>query len=516
MKNVCTAEQMQEIEERTKNDYGISSAELMENAGEAICKILSKKFNNFSSKKILIFCGHGNNGGDGFVVARLLYNLGCQVNVCFLGNKTALKRDAATKFNLAWKRGINIITVNKKNINSVDCHFKDCDIIVDALYGTGLTRPVSGVSEEVINTINASKVFTVSIDMPSGVNADTGQVIGPHIYADLTLALSLLKLSHLLFPAAEAMGQLEILNINIPPEAVNSQSINVHIAEEEDIRSWIPKRLTDSHKGTYGHVLVIAGSKGKCGAAGLTALAALRAGCGLVTLAIPESCHRALEFRPLEVMTIPICETNSGSFSLAAKDALLSCCKDKSAVAIGPGISTEPETVQLLSELLPEIKCPLVIDADGINSLAKHPSIISKLKPNTVLTPHLKEFSRITGVETVKLRENKIEYTSRYSINHSVTIVLKGAASIIAQSNGKIMINPTGNSGMATAGSGDVLTGIISSLIAQGLTSSKAAIVGTYLHGLAGDIYAQAESETSLIAGDLLRTLPESIKRILK
>jgi NAD(P)H-hydrate epimerase len=340
-------------------------------------------------------------------------------------------------------------------------------------------------------------------------------LMGDCIKGDLNLVLALFKQSHLLFPAAELMGEVELIDIGIPPELVESEGIKIQVTEESDLRTWFPRRSADSHKGDYGHVLVIAGSKGKGGAAGLTSLAALRMGCGLVTLALPESCQKAFELHPMEVMTVPAPETDAGTFALSAKNILLNHSRGMSAVAIGPGLSTEPETVQLLRELLPIIDCPLIIDADALNCLAQSMDTISQFKTEAILTPHPKEMSRIMGVETSKILEKRIEFAGKFARDHSVIIVLKGAATVICQPNGLTTINPTGNPGMATAGSGDVLTGIIASLVAQGFSTPKAAIAGTYLHGLSGDIFARKESQASLIAGDLLRTLPETMKRIL-
>ncbi len=517
MKQVTTAKEMQAIDRCAINDYGIPDLELMENAGRGIVDALAKRYpDDLSTKRVLIFCGKGNNGGDGFVIARLLFDMGVTVETLLLGKLSDLKNSAATNANSARKLGIDITEVEETNRQIIDSPLEQCDIVIDALFGTGLTRPASGLYQHTIEKINQAGNFVVAVDIPSGVDSDTGQLMGPHIRADMTIALALLKRSHLLYPAAGIMGELQVVDIKISSQAVDSQSLKLCVTEEADLQSWLTKRSADSHKGTYGHVLVIAGSKGKGGAAGLTALAALRTGCGLVTLAIPESCQRALEFHPLEVMTVPAPETDAGMFALSAKKVLLEHCQGKSVVAIGPGLSTEPETVQLLTELLPAINCPLVIDADAINGLAQSPDLISKLRAGTILTPHPKEMSRISGVETGKILEDRIGSATKFAKDHSVTLVLKGAASIIAQPDGSATINPTGNPGMATAGSGDVLTGIIASLIAQGLSSDKAAIAGAYLHGLAGDIFTQAESEASLIAGDLLRTLPESMKRILR
>ena len=515
MKKVSTAKQIQEMDHLAINYYGIKGLELMENAGKGIVETLKRRFDNLSRKRVLIFCGKGNNGGDGLVTARLLFNMGVHVTVLMLENKANLRIDAATNAESVCKLGISIIEVEKTNISSLERCLESCDIVIDALFGTGLTRPVNNLYKQVIEKINQAKKFVVAVDIPSGLDSDSGQLLGSCIRADLTLALMLLKRCHLLFPAAELMGEIETIDIKIPSEVVDSQTIKVQVTEEADLHSWFRKRATDSHKGNFGHVLVIAGSKGKGGAAGLASLAALRMGCGLVTLALPESCQKALEFNPLEVMTVPAPETDAGTFALSAKKILLNHCKGKAAVAIGPGLSTEPETVQLLNELLPAIDCPLIIDADGVNAIAQSPNLISKLGADTVLTPHPKEMSRISGVETSKILESRIENAEKFARSYSVNIVLKGASTIISEPNGLTTINPTGNPGMATAGSGDVLTGVIASLIAQGFSSPKAAIAGTYLHGLAGDIFAKSESQTSLIAGDLLRTLPESMKRIL-
>ena len=515
MKKVATAKEMKQIDTLATNSYGIEGLKLMENAGTGIVKALQRRFYDFSSKQVVIFCGKGNNGGDGLVVARLLFNMKIPVTIFLLESRVNLKGDAAINAELAFNLGIDIIELGEANLHFLEHHLENCDIVIDALFGTGLTRPVSGTYKQTIYKINQSKKHVTAIDIPSGLDSDTGLLMGDYIHADLTLVLALFKQSHLLFPAAELMGELELIDIGIPPELVESERLEVQVTEESDLRAWFPQRSTDSHKGDYGHVLVIAGSKGKGGAAGLTSLAALRMGCGLVTLALPESCQKAFELNPLEVMTVSAPETDVGTFALSAKKVLFNYSRGMSAVAIGPGLSTEPETVQLLRELLPIIDCPLIIDADAVNALAQSPDTISQLKTDAILTPHPKEMSRVMGVETSKILEKRIEFSRKFAHDHSVIIVLKGAATVISQPHGLTTINPTGNPGMATAGSGDILTGIIASLVAQGFSTPKAAIAGTYLHGLSGDIFSQKESQASLIAGDLLRTLPETMKRIL-
>ncbi len=293
------------------------------------------------------------------------------------------------------------------------------------------------------------------------------------------------------------------------------QNIRVALIEEDDVRSYFANRPKDAHKGNFGHLLVIAGSKGKGGAAGLAALSALRIGTGLVTLAVPECCHAALEFNPLEVMTAPLPETKSGSMSFEALEILLKQSEGKSAVAIGPGISTNLQTIELLLEYLKHVNCPLVIDADGLNCLSRNKRLLAEMSCPVILTPHPKELSRLSGLTTAEIKSRRIEVASKFARDHSVTLILKGAGSVIALPDGDVFINPTGNPGMATAGTGDVLTGMVGGLAAQGFDNQKAAIAGTFLHGLSGDVYAEANSQSTLIASDLLSVLPANLQRIL-
>jgi ADP-dependent NAD(P)H-hydrate dehydratase / NAD(P)H-hydrate epimerase len=512
---VVTAKQMQAIDQQTIDDFAIPGITLMENAGIGVVQELRKSFPNLSKKKIFIFCGKGNNGGDGFVIARHLLNLGSEVTVLLAAKLSELKGGAETNANSVKSMGIQVDELDPDNLNRHDHKLRHCDIIIDALFGTGLNKPASGFMEKVIDKINQFEKFVVSVDINSGVDSDSGQLMGPHVKSDLTLALAYYKQSHLLHPSAGAMKETRLIDIGIPVKACESHKIQVHQSGEEDIKSYFQKRDPNSHKGNYGHVLVLAGSRGKGGAAGLTALAVLRAGAGLCTLALPDSSQKIFEVHPMEVMTVPLAETANGTLSLKAKESILDLLKGKSAVAIGPGISTDPETVALIGEILPQIQCPLVLDADALNALSLHKDWLEKLKPGTVLTPHPKEMSRLTGIPTDEIQKNRVATASKFASDHSLTLVLKGSPSLIALADGSIVINPTGNAGMATGGSGDVLTGIIAGLMAQGLHSSQAAIAGAYIHGEAGDDFAENQSQSTLIAGDLLRCLPETLKRIL-
>jgi ADP-dependent NAD(P)H-hydrate dehydratase / NAD(P)H-hydrate epimerase len=510
---VVTAKQMQAIDRHAIDDLGIPGITLMENAGVGIVRELQKRFSNLSQKKISVFCGKGNNGGDGFVIARHLFNLRSEVRVLLAGNLSDLTGNAKTNALSANKIGVKIVELDQGNFNQFDHKLRHCDIIIDAVFGTGLNKPASGFMEKVIDKINQFNKYVVSVDINSGVDSDSGQLMGPHVKSDLTVALACLKQSHLLHPSAGVMKEVELIDIGIPEKSQQNQNIRIHQSDEREIKSYFKERDPNSHKGDYGHVLVLAGSRGKEGAAGLTALAVLRSGVGLCTLALPASCQNAGQ--PMEVMTVPLPETSSGTLSLKAKGQILELLKDKSALAIGPGITTDAETVALIGELLPLIQCPLVLDADALNAISTHKDWLAELKPETVLTPHPKEMSRLVGTSTEEIQRNRIAVAAKFSADHSLTLVLKGSPSLIGLADGTVVINSTGNAGMATGGSGDVLTGIIAGLMAQGMSPQKASIAGTYIHGMAGDHFANIQSKTTLIAGDLLRCLPESLKRIL-
>ena len=367
---VVTAEQMQAIDRQAIDGFAIPGITLMENAGIGVVQELQKRFPDLPQKKVFIFCGKGNNGGDGFVIARHLANLGAEVKVLSVGKLSELKGDAGINANCARNIGIQVDELDSEHLNRHDHKLRHCDLIIDAVFGTGLNKPVSGFMEKIIDKINQFEKFVVSVDINSGVDSDSGQLMGPHVKSDLTLALACYKQSHLLHPSVGVMKEIRLIDIGIPAKACESQNIQVHQSGEKDIKSYFQQRNPNSHKGDYGHVLVLAGSRGKSGAAGLTALAVLRAGAGLCTLALPDSSQKAVH--PMEVMTIPLAETTSGTLSLKAKESILNLLEGKSAVAVGPGISTDPETVALIGEILPQIQCPLVLDADALNALSLH------------------------------------------------------------------------------------------------------------------------------------------------
>lgn len=506
---------MQAADRTAIEQFKIPGLILMENAGRSVVDLMFTRIPGLTDKKITVLAGKGNNGGDGFVIARHLHQAGVTVHVLLAGKVADLKGDARTQADIAVALGIPVAELNERNLNAQNHSLRHSHILVDALFGTGLSKPATGLYAKLIQKINTAKKYVVAVDLPSGIDADSGQILGPCVKADLTAALALFKRSHLIHPAAECMGEVVKLDIGIPAQAVEAQNIPVTLVEGSDITALLPKRKPNTHKGNYGHTLVIGGSRGKAGAAGLTALAALRAGAGLVTLAIPASCNAALELHPLEAMTLPLPETPAGTIASDAADLCLKNLKNKSALAIGPGLTTHKGVQDFLETLLPEVTCPVVIDADGLNSLAKIPGLLAKMKAEVVLTPHPKEMARLINSTTKAVQARRIETAQEFAQAHGVTVLLKGAPTLVALADGRVRLNPTGNPGMATGGTGDVLTGMIAGFLAQGLSSSDAAIAGAYLHGLTGDRVADELSETSLIAGDLLRALPETLKQIL-
>jgi len=515
LQKIVTASQMQAIDQSAIRKFGIPGLVLMENAGRGVVHLMRRHIPELQNKKVTVVAGKGNNGGDGFVIARHLFHENVDVQILLAGKRSQLKDDARTNANIAFKLGIPIAELTEKNLNAQNHSLRHTQVIVDALFGTGLTRPASGLTAQLIEKINSAQKFVVAVDIPSGFDSNSGRKIGPCVSANLTAALALFKRSHLLFPAAENMGNVYCVDIGIPQSAIDMQKVVVELLEDADIRSLFPQRARNAHKGTYGHTLVMGGSKGKGGAAGLAAMAALRIGSGLVTLAMPESCNASLEFCPLEAMSLALPETKSGSISSKAVDRLLENLKGKSALAIGPGMSTDRSTLDFMEAVLPQVTCPVVIDADGLNGLAQRPQGLKRKKSDWILTPHPKEMSRLTGLATQDIVDNRIDSALEFAKKKKVTLLLKGARTIIASPEGTVAINPTGNPGMATGGSGDVLTGMIAGLLSQGLSPRDATCAGAYLHGLAGDIYAERNSQTSLIAGDLYRTLPEALKHIL-
>lgn len=501
MMRVVTAEEMREIDRRTIEDYGISGQVLMERAGLCVAARVKELF---GQRKVLVLAGGGNNGGDGFVAARQLFNEGWNVRVFLLVKEGRLSPDCLLQYRAAKKLGIPIEF--RSQVEPKDLHSA---VVIDAIFGTGLSKPVVGPVSEIIRLINGTDVPVISVDIPSGISSDNGRIIGEAVKADATVTFGLPKIGHYIHPGAEYTGRLFVEDIGFPRELTNSDSITTTIASRQDAALLLPERPCFSHKGVYGHVLILAGSRGKTGAAIMAARACMRAGAGMVTIGVPEGIAGIVQSVVAEEMVLPLPDDGSGAFGDAALEIVLSFIAGKVDVcAIGPGIGVTTGTKRLVSGLVSVSTVPLVVDADGVNALQGNAAILKRAKSPVILTPHIGEMSRLTGTQKANILSDLPGIARGFSSGFASYLVLKGAPTLVASPEGTVSINTTGNPGMATAGSGDVLTGMIAGLLGQGMNPLDAAVLGVYLHGLSGDIAAADKGMHSLIAGDIIASIP--------
>jgi len=512
---IVTADEMQQIDRRATAEFGIPSVLLMENAGLQVALAIERSFPACLRLPISIFCGKGNNGGDGFVAARHLLNRGRTVHVFLFGKEQETKGDAAINLHILRKMGIPIREIQDRTDLHRDLRMVEkSGLVVDALLGTGAIPPAKGLLGEAISFMNELKRPIIAVDIPSGLGADESQPLGDCVRADLTVTFALPKRSLVLYPAANFAGRLEVANIGIPRQLLQEPEIKLNLIESEEVARAFPPRKRDAHKGTFGHVLVIAGSVGKGGAAAMTGKAALRVGAGLVTLAVPASLTGAMEAKLDEVMKESLPETPEGTIAQSALEKILRLLEGKDCLALGPGLSTHPETKELVKNLIPQVRVPTVVDADGINALSLHLEALSQRNGPLILTPHPGELSRLLSISTEEVQRNRVAIAQKFSSGFHVFLVLKGKGTIVSDPRGEAFLNPTGNPGMATGGSGDVLTGILAGIIASGAEISLALQAGVFIHGLAGDLAAQEWGEEPMIAGDVLAKVPEALREV--
>ncbi len=506
---LVTASEMREMDRLAINDIGIPGVVLMENAAKGATEVFMSHYNPSLDSEILVICGKGNNGGDGYVMARYLHNRGMKVSVIITGRKSAISGDAAVNLSVIEKLGIEISEIHDETVfENFTQRLSGCSYIIDGIFGTGLNSPVTGIYKRIIDAINSSKKTVIAIDIPSGVNSDTGGIMGAAVRADLTVTFGFAKPGHYIHPGALLTGRVVTVDIGIPGMISDRLETTHRLIGIDDFRDDLANETPDVHKGTRGHLLVIAGSKGKTGAAALAAMGALRAGAGLVTVGIPASLNSIMECKLTEAMTAPLPETLSGSLSYSAFDDILRLADDKTAIAIGPGLSTEDETVRLVCEIIKRCSLPMVIDADALNAISMNPEALDLLDNKKIVTPHPGEMGRLAGLTAKDIQQNRLAISREFAIKRKCNLVLKGAGTIVAEPNGVLNINPTGNPCLATGGTGDVLTGIISGLLARGLKEVKAAKAGVYIHGLAADLYAEKNGGSGMIASDLLDKIP--------
>jgi len=502
---VSRVSEMRALDRTAIEEYGIVEELLMENAGQAAYFVLLKEF-GIKNKNFIVFCGVGNNGGDGFVVARKIHSSGGTVKVFILGDRGKFKGAAKINLNIVSRLPVQVRRL--ESIEAIKTDVAHCDGIVDAILGTGITRDVRELYRDVIELINGSGKTVFSIDIPSGVHGDTGKVMGAAVKADYTVTFGLPKIGNMLFPGYDLCGKLYVSHISFPPSMYNADSLQVEINQP----AKLSPRDKNGHKGDFGQVLFIAGASSYFGAPYFAAHSFLKAGGGYSRLAAPASITPFIANKGSEIVFAPQSETSSGSIALQNKRALLELAERMDMVILGPGLSLEEETQQLSRELASEIDKPLLIDGDGITALCKDLQIIQERKAETTLTPHLGEMSRITKMSVREIDANKIDVLQHTAGELNATIVLKGAHSLIGYPDGRVFINMSGNSGMATAGSGDVLTGTIAAMFGLGLPLQDAARKGVFIHGLSGDLAAQDKGQDGLTAQDILDYLPLAVK----
>ncbi len=529
---VVTAAEMRQIDQDTIEGIGIPGIVLMETAGHAIVRAIEQYYP--TCHRIGIFVGKGNNGGDGLVIARQLAHAGRDIHLFLVSPADNFTGDAEINLQIAKrltgnfgnpqaarKGGLRIEEILTDTALKSDANIASCELLVDAIFGTGLRGAVRAPMAPIIDTINNRSIPILSVDLPSGLDADTGNPLGTCVQADRTVTIGLPKRGLLVHPGAEFAGKLEVVDIGFPEQVIDAQGIKVNWTTATQASQWVPPRPPASHKGIYGRVLIVAGSTGMTGAAALASEAALRAGAGLVTLATPKHLNPILESLLPEVMTLPLPETDAGSLSVSASSAILEFAEEtKSVLAIGPGLSQHPDTVRLVHQLVREnreqaLNLRMVVDADGLNALSQAPEVITLLDREAILTPHPGEMSRLTSSSIPSLEADRIRAAQQFASEHNLMLVFKGAPTVTGLPNGDVWINSTGNPGMATGGMGDVLTGIIAGLMAQGHSSETAAVLGVYLHGVAGDIVAEALGMHGLIASDVLKAVPRAIASLV-
>ena len=509
---VLNAAQMREVDRRTIEEIGIPSIVLMENAGHQVVEAMGSAFEDLGTQRVAVLCGRGNNGGDGFVVARTLWQQGTEVAVFLLGAVADVHGDAKINLDVLGQLGLRVVEV--PDSGAWELHGPEVaryDLVVDAVFGTGLSKPLAGMLQTVVADLNASPVPVVAVDLPSGMSADSHQLIGDTIRATVTVTLGTPKIPLVLPPGNASTGDLVIADIGIPAAVIDGvEGPRLELLTPADVRALVPPRASDAHKGDFGHVLVVAGSVGKTGAACLAGRGALCSGAGLVTVATPRSCVSAVAAGAAEYMTLPLSETAEGIVSADALDELLDVHCD--VIAVGPGLGTGVGPTLLVHGLVERAGVPVVLDADALNAFADDPGRLrGQDGVDLIITPHPGEMARLCGGTPSDVQAGRVEVARAFSAEHRVYVVLKGARTIVATPEGAVFVNLTGNPGMATGGTGDVLAGVTAAWLGQLLDSEAACKVAVYLHGLAGDLAAETHGEVALTASDLVVALGRAL-----
>ena len=512
---IASGDAMRRIDKRSISEFRIPGEQLMENAGKTVVDFLKKEFNNLQGRSVCVLCGRGNNGGDGLVVARLLNKEKIKSKVYLFARKEEVEGDVKLNLLRCEKDKLSVVHMTlSKDLEAEKEKLKKHDIFIDALLGTGFKGAVSGFYQNLIQFINTLPATVVSVDLPSGLNSNTGQVLGACIKADYTVTFGLNKIGLCVNPGVAFAGTTIITDIGFPEKAVSAENLKTHLIEHADAVLMLPKRTCDSNKGSFGKVFIVGGSIGMTGAPCMSALSALRSGCGLAMVGIPESLSSIVESKMTEVITKALPESSTRTLGSNADSHILELTKDFAALALGPGMGREKETGAMLRRVLEEVQIPVILDADALNLVATSPEMLKLTKVPLILTPHPGEMSRLAGVTAEYVQSARLEIAQEFAKKYGVIVVLKGARTIVATPDSSVYVNPTGNCGMATAGTGDVLTGVIASFIAQGLEPLQASLLSVYVHGLAGDLARDEKGEHGLIASDVIDKIPYAILKL--
>ncbi len=513
---IFTPTQMREIDRRAISGYRIPSLDLMERAGAAVAERVKKLLPASVPKPgVTLLAGKGNNGGDALVAARLLLSAGIAVEPFLLAPAAELGGDAAANLARFRAAGGSVREVlADSDLAELRVALSRSAVAVDGIFGTGFSGEVRGLIASAIEILNSFGGLTVAIDIPSGLDGESGAVSGPAVAADWTVTMGFPKTGLVRRSGLDLSGRIEVAEIGIPAAALEGLSADLELIDRSELGGIVPPRRRSAHKGDFGRLLILAGSPGFTGAAALCASAALRAGTGLVTLGIPESLHAVMAAKLTEAMTLPLPETPQGTLSLRARGPILEFLKEADALALGPGLSRHGATGELLRQVLESVSLPLVIDADGLNLVARDPEVLRRLRGPAVLTPHPGEMGRLTGKGTREVLEDREGTARDFARAYNLTLVLKGAGTLIASPRGPLLVNPTGNPGMATGGTGDVLAGLIGGLLAQKISALDASRLAVFVHGAAGDRAAERVGQISLTASDLLAEVPAAFREI--
>lgn len=511
----ATPVQMNAMDADSINEYGIPGILLMENAAMAVVSEAVSMMGSDTNTIVTAIAGRGNNGGDAFAAARLLHCKGVDVKVYLTGAKDGISGDALFNMTLLEKIGIPVFELTEdKDLEILADDINRSQLILDGIFGTGLSREVSGLAARVIARMNASSKPILAIDIPSGIDGANGSIRGTCIKADTTVTFCMPKTGLVVNPGCEYAGRLVVAEIGTPPSVIDNQNILTELTDARQVSLLIPARRSESNKGDYGRALIITGSTGMIGCGCLCSMAALRCGAGLVYTGVPGSLAGIYGASTVEPVVLPLEDGGSGCLSVKSVEQILRHMERMDVAAIGPGLTASDEVRQVVEQIVENSRIPLVLDADALNVLSGNPSILKKLNVEAVITPHPGEMARLTGLSIAEIQKDRIGTAARFAAEYGVTVVLKGNRTIIAMPDGRIYINPTGNAGMATAGAGDILAGMIAGLAAQGVLVCDAAVAGVYLHGLAGDKAANDMGKHGMVAGDILLHVPHTMKEL--